>query len=1099
MKETTPTSQAMLEAVYQELNYVEGSLIPSTSNPSDLDESEWVEKGDWLSLANRIDADRIFFVKNDPVIVFFESDSNDPDQLRRIFLKAWSMARPQCLFIALPGELKVYSLNTTPARNENEWAKLNPVALVQNIVDVAEKLQDYTRERIETGQVFAEERFGKLDNRADKRLIQDLKAVRQALINNGLSVRYTHSLIGRSIFIRYLEDRNIINGEYFREIANSNPSWSELLTAPLEKPNLTSDQSSCLYCRVLDDKDFTYALFRRLARDFNGDLFSTGVDEEEESATSNHLQLLKRFLLGDVDPIQPTLFFWAYDFSIIPIELISSIYEEFYHLGSKDDKGTHYTPSVLVEYVLSNLLTEGVLAENPRILDPACGSGIFLVETFRRIVRYKMKQKEASLSPGELRDILRNQIRGIEIDSEAIHIAAFSLYLALMHYQDPPAIQKNPRLPKLIADDSTAASEYDFEVLYNNNAFDLTETEREYIVEKLEAKPRFKGRAEHERLVNQSNTLPIDAHSCDIIVGNPPWGFVGRNAVIEIRQAQDQARRWCDIFDWSIGDSELSQAFIARSLKLLKPEGQAGMLVSSGVFFKQHSNSIHFRQRWLGETKVSRVVNFAHVRHLYFSAVSPFAFVQFEATRPHPAHRIQYWTARRTRRVSNTQSVVLGHTDLHRVNQTSLLNNDYLWKVYWWGGHQDAALIAALRLEKPLSELAKERQWITGRGFQGQVRDESQNYPSEWLKTYREFSVADFSRYGSITYNLLKDAPDTVHRKGNRDIYEGWRLLVKRGLAQAQGANGRIEARLEDQPYSFRNSVHGVRLHNTEDWERKILAGTIWSSIARYFFFMTASMWGFWHHELHLHEIMTLPIRFPQNAELQARIVEIVEALQHNGIADYFFDAQAQYETQRLENMLDAALFDLYELSDVERDLIWDMCEYGLDFLYRHDDGIAVSPVPHYPNTRVGILTDIERPRNEQRGLEGYLTAFLRIWNSELEPTGEFQWRVVRPRHVPMIAVIFTTQNKDEVLDETGINLIVDESEWEEVLRLCGDALQQEISRNIYIDGIVRAVTDTNIFIIKRDEMRLWTRSQARADAQATLLQAMQLQDAARG
>src|SRR5690606_15191102 len=119
---------------------------------------------------------------------------------------------------------------------------------------------------------------------------------------------------------------------------------------------------------------------------------------------------------------QKSLFFWAYQFDVIPTELISSIYEEFYHSkGIEDDKGTHYTPIPLVDFVLSRMLTPQVLEEKPRILDPACGSGIFLVESFRRIVRFERhKLGGTRLSIDQLYNILQTQIRGIEINPEAV-------------------------------------------------------------------------------------------------------------------------------------------------------------------------------------------------------------------------------------------------------------------------------------------------------------------------------------------------------------------------------------------------------------------------------------------------------------------------------------------------------------------------------------------------------------------------------------------------------------------------------------------------------------------------------------------------------
>ncbi len=91
-----------------------------------------------------------------------------------------------------------------------------------------------------------------------------------------------------------------------------------------------------------------------------------------------------------------------------------------------------------------------------------------------------------------------------------------------------------------------------------------------------------------------------------------------------------------------------------------------------------------------------------------------------------------------------------------------------------------------------------------------------------------------------------------------------------------------------------------------------------------------------------------------------------------------------------------------------------------------------------------------------------------------------------------MIAIVFTTQ---EVSDPLPAIDTTDEQEWTGVLDRCSKALRQKVSHRIYIDNMMRVVTDTEIYIIKRDERRLWTRSMAREDAEATLVQLMHLQE----
>lgn len=1080
------SAHLFLNEAYRSLGFQEGALLKATNRPDSAE--DWLEKGDWLNLAKIVGAEAVFFVNNDPVVVFCEF-KNTPDVEEQIntFRRVWCMARPQCLFMALPGELRVYSLNQPPAKNSIEWQNIRPLDIVRRVTDVAEKLQDYRREEIESGRLFADGRFGDIGQRSDRRLIQDLKTIRRLLIKMGLdkeNVRYAHSLIGRSIFIRYLEDRGILTPAYFTNIATGNSDWGKILLDS-EQLDLTLNLENRRYDRVLRNKEFTYALFKQLTIDFNGDMFpDDGI--EEKVIRQEHLNLLRFFLLGDADPLQPSLFFWAYDFKIIPIELISSIYEEFYHGSNvEDDKGTHYTPSTLVDFVISRVLTNEKLASHPRILDPACGSGIFLVEAFRRIVRYQVQQKGRFLSSEELRQILRSQIRGIEINEEAIHIAAFSLYLALLHYQEPPDIMANKRLPNLIYNEEHQEDEFHIDLLFKNNTFALLDVEREGLEGILAISPRFKGRAQVKKLLNLSPILPLAAHSFDIVVGNPPWGFE-EGTTPEMQEAQELAQKWCEVFSWSIGDKEFSQAFIARILSLLRPTGESGLLVSTGIFFKHHEKSQKFRSRWLEESTINTVVNFAHVRHAFFTADAPFAFIHFGAAPPHQNHQMHYWSIRKTELIDHTQSILLSYADLKQVRQDDLKRNDILWKVYWWGSHRDAVLIEELSFNMTLKQLALERSWPEpGRGFQG-FRPAADNYPSTWLKEYKELPTRYFRRYGLINESDLRHSPDVIHRRGDRDIYSGWRLLVKRGITQAEGVNGQIEARLDSLSYCFRNSIHGINLADTKDLERKILIGILWSSLARYYFFMTASSWGTWHHEVHLEEVISMPVRFTDNLQLQEKIGSIVDQLRYLKSDFWGFEGSKVAE---LERELDEAIFDLYKLMDAERDLVREMCEFGLDYFYNHTKSMAAKTVYRLTSLSQGTIEDL--PIDSRQGLESYIRIFLEVWNRDLEPDGEFRWRIVSPKHAAMIGVVFTTQEKKSPLPHMPLD---EEQEWASILKRCEKALSRPVSQSVYIDCLIRAVTDTDIFIIKRNERRLWTRSAAREDAEATILQAMHLQ-----
>lgn len=1140
--------QSFLDEAYRVLEYEKGALFNATRFPDDGSggSMEWLEKGDWLALAYEVGAQKVFFVDNDPIIVFFKltSNSNVEEQITT-FRRAWCMARPICLFMAFPGELRVYSLNQRPVQNIHEWEAIKPLQIVKKIVEIAELLYEYRREQVESRLLFADDRFGSVNERADKYLIRDLKVVRQWLLQTGLETKYVHALIGRSIFIRYLEDRQILTRFYFEQVAEGNPYWQELLSRKLEKPNGVMDWEQCSYHNVLLDKDFTYALFNKLSDDFNGDMFPKDTVEENRVHQKEHLEPLRGFLLGDPDPHRPTLFFWAYDFKIIPIELISSIYEEFYHSNNlEDSNGTYYTPSVLVEYVLSQVLEEDRLATNPRVLDPACGSGIFLVESFRRIVRYQVAKERKMIASESLRRILREQIVGIEINEEAVRITAFSLYLALLHYQEPKDILENKRLPNLIYLRDREKDNHHYQILFHANAFGLTPEEKISLQEQIAQKKAFKGRTNIQLLLAANQDLDVELQSFDIIVGNPPWSEVNNyvkpvscgsrlplrldlkpfkydrelhtlSIVDQVRPSDlikakqffpteyhdllndlkvysdecFQALRWADAYKKVVGDKSYSQLFIYRALSLIKPDGFIGLLVHSNVLFNERQTSQEFRQIWLSSAKINQIVNFTHVRKLFFDkSIAPFVFTLFQPLQNDLAENsVCYASAFFTKAAEQLHSVILTKADVHLIKQMHLREKDYLWKAYWLGNHHDAALLATLDMEYRLANFL-DPDIKPGYGFQF-----GSKLPSTKLQTLRVLKSRHLSWYGPLREEWFESRPHGVGRTPDERLYEGQRLLISTGIKADYG----ISVRLEYEDFSFRHGLYSIPLPSLPDWKAKLILGVFWSALGRYRMFMTSSRWGVWFDQVLSDDILSMPVRIPKQinsvVENIIQIVDKIRVWEPRKIYSWgdigFIDESPD---TFLIRSLDKAIFELFRLSIAEQDIIKDFFEYKFDLLNKGADSTALEGVRPL-NASYGTINSLSSEPGQYE-LKNYLYAFLQMWNRELGPEGEFSWQVIHRRDAGMVAVIFTTQVPGMPPLKTPSS---DEEEWNDILERCAKALRQPISQRIYIDGIVRAVTDTNIIIIKREERRLWTCSAAREDVEATLLQAMYLQDEA--
>lgn len=385
----------LLDQVYSILEYDKGDLV--SIQPSNMQVNNRLDIGEWLSSCYKINkkskkfcVDSVFFLKDNPAVIFGACYSSDQKEFEQAYINVWNLARPQYFFFEINGELRVYDFSVQMKICKGEKFIPEPIAIIKTANDILQKLQNLSRNRIEAGIAILDEENKKY--KADDTLINDIKKIRTELMNMGLNneqVKYAHSIIGRSIFIRYLEDRGILTDEYFDSLASQNTKWKMILEQPLDNCLMMDSKTNVNYIKCLRNKEFAYALFKKLSQDFNGDMFP--IDEIEENIIlPEHLIKISDFLQGKFDE-QLRLFFWAYKFDIIPMELISNLYEEFYYIQSGGkDTGTHYTPLSLVELMVKQTLTIEILENSPVVLDPCCGSGVFLVESFKRIVRFYM-------------------------------------------------------------------------------------------------------------------------------------------------------------------------------------------------------------------------------------------------------------------------------------------------------------------------------------------------------------------------------------------------------------------------------------------------------------------------------------------------------------------------------------------------------------------------------------------------------------------------------------------------------------------------------------------------------------------------------------
>jgi hypothetical protein len=368
-------------------------------------------------------------------------------EVQRVF---WNQGLATIFLLREPGRVRVFSALCRPlAPVDASEDRITRDLLVENI-ELATQAVWHVRalrlyEELANGRYYA--RFPlKFDSgqSVDAYLLGNLQALRDKLTTGSgkLTVEQAHAFLGRVLFTCYLTDRKIIRLEDYAIGAQSGDALRDVL----EK--LSPDRT----VSVLYDK-----LFRKLRQQFNGSMFDADLETEQSALRPEHITLLRLFLAGgQVRSGQDALGFAAYDFAHIPVETISSIYETFLEredVKGKKALGAYYTPRLLAELTIDLALRgRGELAEarplsELRYLDPACGSGIFLVLVFNRLVA----EWEAAQAPrrqptvserAEALEARLARLRGVDRNPTACRITCFSLYLAFLDQFTPADLRE---------------------------------------------------------------------------------------------------------------------------------------------------------------------------------------------------------------------------------------------------------------------------------------------------------------------------------------------------------------------------------------------------------------------------------------------------------------------------------------------------------------------------------------------------------------------------------------------------------------------------------------------------------------------------------
>lgn len=938
--------------------------------------------------------------------------------------------------------------------------------------------------------------------KVDKYLLNNIIDARRILIaKDGLNLlpKIANRLIGRLLFIRYLIDRRVeFQGQNY-----------------LNGVDKKSRQESLN--DIIGDKENLYNFFDYLNFKYSGDLFplreivdeETGeIYDEKGFVNANHLKVLydlfsesSFFKTGSSYhgyTVQKSLFM-VYDFEIIPVELISNIYENF--IGKEDENSNvlltdfktsrskqfaikaYYTPPFIVDYILAHTVVPHLSKSRVascKVLDPSCGSGIFLVESLRKIIEKEIfitKSFDTLLSNDRLWEIVKENIFGIDIDEDAIEITIFSLYVTLLDYKTPIEIE-NFKFERLKHSNLFGGSQYDF----------------------------FNEEASFNRLFKSDVKL-------DVIFGNPPWGKVKLSKYenyIENRNNSEKLLSTSGIeskilfpdLKLEIGNKEISQAFLVRvSDFAINPNLKIAFVVTGKSLYNSESTTKLWREYFLRNFAVTEVLELSGVNNKIVGGSQI-----FEGAKMAPAiffyhipkspveiltNVIRHITVKPNRFFNYFRTIVIEKHDIKKILQkkfiSSLGGHDWLWKVMLHGNILDYYFMLRLKGYNTIKDYIDEFNMDFKGGLK--IKDGSRKVDTTAIRNFKFLDVEikkEFQPYQLVPTLTWRETVEDLNEKAKKSrapkrnligeegevgylpdihFFKGEKVLVKKGLL-AQDSFKAVAAYTNDDTVftsticSIKTKI-GYKKHKDTSVFLKTLTGLINSDFFTYYLLSTSSSAGIDRTRVDFQEIFSAPIVLSRDfGDIVDNIQKKYQLLHKNVMRDEnYYNLENEISEQKtiLQNLIDKT----FEISDLERSLINYSSEISLPVLKRAEDKITTKE-----NIFRTLSTNIDK---DVVYLENYAKIFIRHFRHRFNSDEKF-FQVKVYVAEDFIGYHFIVDKKPKINDY--IQLI--DTHDAELFTDLGNLGIHSITRDLYIQQDVRGFYKNTFYIIKPNEFKCW-------------------------
>lgn len=640
-----------------------GSLIFVTelSQNSNLSPKELFS----LEAAQVYDADAVYFRKFDdgrlpvPVIYFYDNTSGryDSKKYAEIHRNLWSSCIIPLFIIVENTQVKIFD-SRNKVKIQGDDIHTDPIETIQFS---AAAFKFFSAKFLDNGTFWEQSQNQNkflASTSAYNDLIEGLRNIRKKFLEVSRLPEITaHKLLVLSILIKYLEERGEEGGSIFSR-------------------NFFKQFGSDDFCGVLRKKGKIVSLFEKLSSHFNGRVFEWTDSKEISLLKSSDLSALADYLDGNVKNSQYVI--WRlYSFNHLPVELISNVYEEFLGKGKKD---IVYTPHFLVNLLVDECMPIEQPKDDFKIIDPSCGSGIFLVVAFKRLVqwnRYKHYQETGELkhpTVKQLLNILTKNIYGVDQEGDAVRLTIFSLALALCDMLSPKEIWTQLKFEDLSEKNIITD---DFFSFFNTNT-----------------------------------------QKFQLVIGNPPFDEFTKTDFDKLIK-KHRIEPGC-----KIPQNQIALLFLNQSIKLLETGGLQCLIMPSGPLL--YNDTLEFRKSFFEKYNVLQILDLTNLRRFLFEKADvPTAIIFTEANKPDEKN-ISHIIVSKTKSAKEKIYFEIDHYDFNEVTRAEAISSDFIWKSNLLGGRRLFSIVQRLSQLRTVGEFIVSKRdvgWKVGEGFIVGVKD----------------------------------------------------------------------------------------------------------------------------------------------------------------------------------------------------------------------------------------------------------------------------------------------------------------------------------------------------------------------------------------